>query len=301
MADPVNEVLKKTFRELEARYDRRENPVISTTYIESLDQAIGPGFWAGDFVIIAGQPASGKTTLAIQLLLSATQDLMVWPLYGNAKNLAGLRSFQQQNRTYASVLIFAPKDGSKKYLQKMLSAMGGPPLPCLTLGRIWQKDWPRLTVRAGMLSELPIEIDDGPAPTIAEFEESVKGWRENATGPGVVVIDSLQYLKDSGAPGRRTDKAEISRRLKRLSRTLGVVIIGVSSLDHREGEDSVEDDNMSLHALGESRAFADDADSVLMTDIDFQYTNTQGTIKLVKHLQSAGVEISVKPVWLQRT
>lgn len=76
---PFNELLEEEFIELENLQNSECFPGISTGF-ESLDKVMA-GLKKNDLVVIGGQPASGKTALALSIMLNVAADHHLPVLY----------------------------------------------------------------------------------------------------------------------------------------------------------------------------------------------------------------------------
>ena len=116
---------------------------------------------------------------------------------------------------------------------------------------------------AQALSKTDIRIDDNSSITVAAINAKCRRL-ENL---GLVVIDYLQLMTDSGYGGNRGDNrvnvvTEISRALKVMAKELDVPVICLSQLNR--GPEGRQDKHPAMSDLRESGAIEQDADSVLL-------------------------------------
>jgi replicative DNA helicase len=134
----------------------------------------------------------------------------------------------------------------------------------LRTGRLTRDDWPPLANAAGVLSDLPIYIDDTPGLTLMELRAKARRLRSES-GLGLIIIDYLQLMR----AGVRTDSSEqeiseISRSLKGLAKELSLPVIALSQLNRGVESRGTKDKRPQLSDLRESGAIEQDADMILL-------------------------------------
>jgi replicative DNA helicase len=175
---------------------------------------------------------------------------------------------------------------------RMLSSMGRIDQHRLRTGNLEDDDWPRLTSAVGMLSEVPMFIDDTPALTPTELRARARRLYREHGELGLIVIDYLQLMQGSGgssSENRAAEISEISRSLKALAKELSVPIIALSqlnrSLEQRPNKRPVMSD------LRESGAIEQDADVIIFIYRDEVYNEDspdKGTAEIIIAKQRNG-------------
>jgi replicative DNA helicase len=132
----------------------------------------------------------------------------------------------------------------------------------LRSGRLPQRDFPKLSLAAGPLSEAPLFIDDTPGITVLELRAKARRLKKQHN-LSLVIVDYLQ-LMDSSSPmeNRQQEISQISRSLKGLAKELDVPVIALSQLS-RAPEQRGGDHRPQLSDLRESGAIEQDADVVM--------------------------------------
>jgi replicative DNA helicase len=159
----------------------------------------------------------------------------------------------------------------------------------LRSGFIGERDWPRLTNAAGLLSEAPIYIDDSPALTVLQMRAKARRLKSEK-GLGLVVVDYLQLMSGRGGSDRREQEiSEISRSLKALAKELNIPVVALSQLN-RKVEDRT-DRRPFMADLRESGAIEQDADVILFIYRDEMYdenSKQKGTAEVIIGKQRNG-------------
>jgi len=167
------------------------------------------GLRPGDLVVVAGRPAMGKSTLAV--------------------NMAEYAAVHPNTR--ASVAIFSLEMPAEQVITRMLASVGGVPLSNLRSGQISDDDWVRITSATNQLSEAKIFIDETPALTPTELRARARRIKREH-GLSLILVDYLQLMQVPGTKeNRATEIGEISRGLKVLAKELGVPVIALSQLN----------------------------------------------------------------------
>ena len=241
---PLSEVIKDSFRTIEELYDRKERVSGLPTGFTKLDQFTS-GLQPSDLIIVAGRPSMGKTAFALDM----------------ARNAATLAE--------VPVVIFSLEMSRQQLAIRMLCSEARVDAHRLRSGYIGERDWPRLTHAAGVLSEAPIYIDDSPALSVLQMRAKARRLKADR-GLGLVVVDYLQLMSGrSGADRREQEISEISRSLKALAKEIHVPVIALSQLN-RKVEDRT-DKRPVMADLRESGAIEQDADVILFIYRDEMY------------------------------
>lgn len=216
---------------------------VSTGFID-LDKILS-GFQKSDLIILAARPSLGKTTLALDI----------------ARNAAIAHNIP--------VGIFSLEMSKDQLVDRLLSAQSGVNLWKIRTGNLTAKgennDFVRLQQAFGVLSNIPLFIDDANASTVTQIR-AMSRRLQSEHELGLIVIDYLQLLQ----PSRHNPQSsmvqqvtEISRGLKGLARELNIPVLVLSQLsraiEHRTGKGGMP----KLSDLRESGAIEQDADVVM--------------------------------------
>jgi replicative DNA helicase len=209
------------------------------TGFKDLDNILA-GFQQSDLIILAARPSMGKSALALNF----------------AHNIA--------LKTNEPVLIFSLEMSKEQLVDRLLSMESGVDAWALRTGNLNDSDFERIGQAMGVLSEIPIYIDDTPGITISDMR--TKARREaHLHKLGLIIIDYLQLMSGGtrfSSDGNRVQEiSEISRGLKGLARELNVPILALSQLSR-----SVENRSPQVPQLAdlrESGSIEQDADVVM--------------------------------------
>ncbi len=261
---PLSEVIKDSFQTIEALYERKERISGVPTGFTKLDQ-LTSGFQPSDLIIIAGRPSMGKTAFALDIARNAATQAEI------------------------PAVIFSLEMSRQQLAIRMLCSEARVDSYKLRSGFIGERDWPRLTNAAGLLSEAPIYIDDSPGLTVLQMRAKARRLKSEK-GLGLAVVDYLQLMSGRGGSDRREQEiSEISRSLKALAKELNIPVVALSQLN-RKVEDRT-DRRPFMADLRESGAIEQDADVILFIYRDEMYdenSKQKGTAEVIIGKQRNG-------------
>jgi len=230
------DILIDTFAEIEQRSLGLVMPGVACSFYD-LD-AMTQGFQRSDLIIAAGRPSMGKTSFVLNI----------------ARNIAAMQKLP--------VAIFSLEMSKLQLVYRLLSSEVEIESNRLRTGRIAQQEWERLSHSIGMLSEVPVFIDDTPNISVTEMRSKARRLQAEQGGAlGLILIDYLQ-LMEGGGDNRVQELSKITRSLKGLARELNAPIIALSQLSR--GVESRTNKRPMMSDLRESGSIEQDADLVMM-------------------------------------
>jgi replicative DNA helicase len=129
------------------------------------------------------------------------------------------------------VAIFSLEMSKEQLAQRLLASEAEIESNFLRTGRIAANQWERLSYGLGVLSNLPIYIDDTPNQTVMQMRSQMRRLlSEQGSKLGLVLIDYLQLMEGNGSDNRVQELSRITRSLKVLARELNVPVIALSQL-----------------------------------------------------------------------
>lgn len=207
------------------------------------------GLKAGQMIVLAGRPAMGKTTLAM--------------------NIAADAAIKQKK----NVLVISLEMTKEQLTDRLLACVGGIPLPALKDGSCSYKNETELAAATLKLSKSSITITDVPVMTMPRIRAIARREKNRMGDLGLIAIDYLGLVEGDGN-GRVDDVTAMSRQVKLLAREMGCPIILLCQLNR--GCESRPDKRPVLSDLRESGAIEQDADVVMFVYRDEVYfPNTQ--------------------------
>ena len=202
----IREVLDDYMEESAALHDSdatRLSPVV--TGFMGIDQLLGNGMQPSDMIVLAARPSLGKSALAFNIARAAADS-------GNR------------------VAIFSLEMSRDQIGMRMLASEANVGSYRIRVGLFSDSEESRLLDAIGVLSDLPVFIDDTPAQTVVDMRG--KALRlQSEQGLDLLIIDYLQLI----GGGRRFENrvqqmGEISRSIKAMARDLGIPVIACSQL-----------------------------------------------------------------------
>jgi replicative DNA helicase len=176
------------------------------TGFHDLDRMTG-GFKDSDLIIVAGRPAMGKTSLALNI---------------------ALHSALEANK---SVAIFSLEMSKEQLTERLLTEQAQIDAQRMHRGLLTEAEFDRVSNALGPLGEAKIFIDD--TPVMDELSLQLKARQAKMRhGIDMILIDYLQLMhgRARGDDNRVQEVSSISRSLKGLARELRIPVIAISQL-----------------------------------------------------------------------
>ncbi len=208
-----------------------------------------------NLVILAGRPAMGKTTLAMNI----------------ARNVANFGS---------SVLVCSMEMGRASVGMRDLSALSRIPHERLERGQLADDEWSRMTVALGKIQETKLVIDDQAALSIMDLRAKCRQTKRRH-GLDMLVVDYLQLMVAEG-DNRTQQVGAISRGLKQIAKDFDIPVLALSQLNR--GLEARANKRPVMSDLRESGEIEQDADIVLFVYRDEVYnpdTHDRGVAEVI--------------------
>jgi len=240
----VQDTIKQAIDKIQKLYEFEGEITGISTGFKDLDKKTA-GLQPSDLIIVAGRPAMGKTTFAMNL----------------AENAAIKHN--------VPVAVFSMEMSSLQLVMRLFSSLGQIEQGRLRTGSLDDLDWPKLTSAMNLLQKSKIFIDETPALSPAELRARARRLKREHD-IGLIVVDYLQLMSvPNTRENRATEIAEISRSLKAVAKELNVPVVAISqlnrSLEQRPNKRPVMAD------LRESGSIEQDADLILFIYRDEVY------------------------------
>jgi len=250
-----------------------------STGFKEFDQMTA-GLQKSDLIIVAGRPAMGKTSFAMNMAEHAAIKHGV------------------------PVAVFSMEMSSLQLVLRLFASLGQIDMKSLRTGNLQEMDWPKLTSAMNLLQKSHIFIDETPALSPADLRARARRLKREHD-IGLIVVDYLQLMAVPGTrENRATEIAEISRSLKALAKEIDVPVVALSqlnrSLEQRPNKRPVMAD------LRESGSIEQDADLIVFIYRDEVYnpdTPEKGKAEIIigKHRNGATgtVNLAFQGQWVR--
>lgn len=238
-AGPMSADLADMLDEIDRKWNGETDAMGLSFGLSDLDRRT-MGMHPGQFILVAGRPAMGKTAFALNILRACCV------------------------RDKRPALIFSMEMDRQALRNRMAAAVGNLPLQAIRdpKGHMTDELWPRMASAIQGLKDAPLIVDDRAAMTPSQLRGAAKRWRDHYGQLGVVMVDYLQLMKADGKHGNREQEvAEMSRAMKTMAKELGCPVVALSqlnrSLEQRPNKRPMMSD------LRESGSLEQDADLIL--------------------------------------
>ena len=247
---PIDQIVPEAFNEIGELMNRKGKITGVSSGFTDLDRQTN-GFQKSDLIIIAGRPAMGKTSFAINIAqYAAVHD----------------------NRT---VVVFSLEMSCQQLVFRMLCTEASVESQRIKEGLIGDPELSRLMEVMGPMSKAKLFIDDSGGITVPEIRSKCRRLKARM-GLDMIVIDYMQLMQSAG--GRKSDNrmaeiSDITRQLKLLARELNIPILLLSQLNR--GPEQRTDHTPMISDLRESGSIEQDADMVILLYRPAVYDETQ--------------------------
>lgn len=253
----ASDILDDYIEVLQARADKGEGIDGLSTGIPDLDEKL-QGLKPEQLIVIAGRPAMGKTTLAMNIASNAAI------------------------REAASVMVFSLEMHNTGLMDRFMASEGRIPLQLIKSGKAPHSHSAELMSAAAKLKHSKLYISDRPTMTINRIR-SVARRHKSRHGLDLVVIDYLQLMEsDSRTFSREQEVSHMTRSAKNMARELGVPVILLSQLSRKCEE---RPNKRPLNSdLRESGAIEQDADIILFVyrdEVYHEHTEAKGIAEII--------------------
>ena len=239
----VGEVLQEVFDQLDELVKNKGQLPGLPTGLAEVDSYIG-GLGRSNFIVIASRPGMGKTSIALNIALSAVR---------------------QSGRT---AVFFSLEMSREQLVMRLLSSEAYIDSKKLLSGDLSLEEWNRLIDASRLLIRLDLRFDDNSSITVTEMKAKCR----RVDNLGLIVIDYLQLMQGARrTENRRQEVEDISRNLKIMAKELNVPVLCLSQLSRAAETRSKENRRPMLSDLRESGAIEQDADVVMFLYRDEYY------------------------------
>lgn len=269
----IKEEAEKLLEKLTSGDDEDEQ--VLKTDIEEFDNLLG-GFKKGQYIVIGARPSTGKTSLAITLILNIARHLYLTDIYNEKGELV------KTEESSTPVGFLSMEMDKVSIFKRFICNLGYISSAYLFGGK---KPTEEVLEREKMASKRMMELAKNIIVsakqnlTISQLKAVARDMKNN-NNIEILFIDYLSLIKaDIERRESWENMAEISRELNALSKELNITVVVLSQLN-REAEKS--EPNMAN--IRNSGAIEQDADVVMfLSDPTRTETSKKGTYYSVKY------------------
>jgi replicative DNA helicase len=236
----IKEELGEAFERIDRLWEHKGELRGLSTGFNDLDSMLA-GFQKSDLIILASRPSMGKSSLAM--------------------NIASHVAINEKK----SVAIFSLEMSRDQLVDRLIADQSGIDLWKLRTGKISKEgednDFSRIQKGLGILSEVPIYIDDASTCNVLQMRAMARRLQAK-DGLDLIIVDYLQLIEPRNTQAPIVQQmTEISRSLKSLARELRVPVLALSQLSRAVEQRTPQKPRLS--DLRETGAIEQDADVVL--------------------------------------
>lgn len=213
-------------------YERQRTQAVHIPWgLSKVDGAMMSEF--GDFIILGGEPSTGKTALSLQMAWTQAE-----------KHRVGYFSLETR---------------PEKMIDRAVAAVTGVDFGKIKRHRMEQSDWDACEAKASAIVGRKLDIIQAGGLSVLDIQAMTAAGRYE-----IIYIDYIQLVAPEDR--RRSDVeqvTQISKDLHTLAQTTGVTVIALSQLARPQtGQGKVKSPGM--HSLRQSGQLEQDADGILL-------------------------------------
>ena len=205
------------------------------TGLKDLD-VMTTGFHNQDYVILAGRPSSGKTSLALNF------------------------AYHVASHQKLPVLFFSLEMSKEQIMERLFCLAAKADHHLMRQGRGSGEEWARMTSKIREISELPFLINDGAAISLNFLRSKIRRAKIDYPNLAFVIIDYIQLMSYPEADNREQQVSTISKGIKALCKEINIPILALSQMNRMS--EMRGDPTPRLSDLRESGTLEQDSDLV---------------------------------------
>lgn len=253
------------------------------------------GMNPGELIIIAGRPAMGKTTLALNFCAHAAGELLDEAIEKSRK--MGVEPLTEKNpklEMNGHVQVFSLEMPVNQLMDRLVSSSANVNMTQIIRGTMDDREQDLVFNSMTRIRLMPLVVDDASKLTTASLRLRSRAIAAKmGNKPTLIMVDYLQLMESSSnqnSGGNRTQEiSEISRGLKLLAREMDCPVIALSQLN-RSLEQRVNKRPL-MSDLRESGSIEQDSDVIIFTYRDEVYNEDsefKGVAELIIAKQRQG-------------
>ena len=244
MLQPIQNVLLDTYERIEELVRNRGKIEGVPTGYPDLDRML-TGMHPGEFILIAGRPSMGKTSIGMNIVENAAI------------------------RHGAKCAVFSLEMPAEQLVMRMLCTEAKVDMQSVRRGTLTMEDWERLTDAMVPIARSHIYIDATSGLSVAQVRSKARRLQMEH-GLDLIMIDYLGLMSGAGKSASRQEEVSgISRALKGLAQELKVPVVVLSQLSRANAGRS--DHRPILSDIRDSGAIEQDADVVMFVHRESYY------------------------------
>lgn len=244
---PFYEASKSAIELMNHRFESGSEMIGVSTGLIDLDK-ITLGLPKKDYILLAGRPSMGKSTLALNFAEAVAKD-------GNL------------------TVFFSLEMDIDSLMLRIYSNQANIPIQDVRKGNLESSQWDNLSRTISKLKSMPLYIDETSSVTPSMIRARTRRIQRKANKPvGMIVIDYIQLMRSNTKMNSREQEiAEISRSLKAIAKEFDCPVVALSQLNRGLESRPADKRRPMTSDLRESGSLEQDADIILFVYRDVVY------------------------------
>lgn len=272
--ETMRELMHQTIDRYKSLREGKERGIKTGFFL--LDQATG-GFRGSQFIVIAGRPGMGKSSLVLNMA----------DYCGQCAIPCGIFSLEMDKEEWNDRHITLKTGISTSRLNKD--------------GGADASDWQSIMNAASVIAEYPIMLDDNGGLTVAEIKRRARLMVKN--GARIIFIDQLSKIRGRGKD-RFEKAANVVNELSTFPKEVRIPIVLLAQINREAEKRGGQDVTRWTHKptvsmLKDTGTLEEDADIVLLVYRPYVYTKAReddgfANVEIAKHRGGPTLDIELK-------
>lgn len=272
--ETMQELMHQTIDRYKSLREGKERGIKTGFFL--LDQATG-GFRGSQFIVIAGRPGMGKSSLVLNMA----------DYCGQCAIPCGIFSLEMDKEEWNDRHITLKTGISTSRLNKD--------------GGADASDWQSIMNAASVIAEYPIMLDDNGGLTVAEIKRRARLMVKN--GARIIFIDQLSKIRGRGKD-RFEKAANVVNELSTFPKEVRIPIVLLAQINREAEKRGGQDVTRWTHKptvsmLKDTGTLEEDADIVLLVYRPYVYTKAReddgfANVEIAKHRGGPTLDIELK-------
>jgi len=232
----VRELIAPTMERFEFARQNKGHVSGLETGLADLDR-MTTGFAAPDYIILAGRPSMGKTSLGLNIAHHVTVNQKL------------------------PVIFFSLEMGKAQIGERVLCLAARADYHKFRQGYGSDEEWARISSKIGEVADAPFLVNDSAAISLNFLRSQIRKAKLDHPNLAFAVIDYIQLMSYPRAQSREEAVSELSKGIKALCKELEMPIMAISQLNRQV--EMRGDQVPRLSDLRESGTLEQDADVVM--------------------------------------
>lgn len=270
----LKQILEAAIQDIDDAFNKRAVSSGINTGLVDLDVITG-GFKKHQLILVAGTPASGKTTLVTNVMERSALT------------------------NKGAHVIFSLEMSSEEIVTKMITSLSGVNARKIDSGDLGDEDWPLIVLAVEKIKDMNFHVYDKGAISTSFMRSKLSSIKKKHGEIACIAVDYIQIMGGEKAESETVKVSTISGQLKAIAKDYNCPMIALSQLNRSYA--ARQDQRPQQSDLKQSGALEADADKIIMLYRDDDDEKTQnGVTEMIVRKNRRGTKGTAKVLFQGR-